>query len=216
LSEIETFEDHIHLNTTGPAMETITKLIREQIASTDLTSTPLPPQPTASQPTTKATYQTQTTNETLTNPQANPPRSTKAFAKTFTVPKNKSGRVIGARQLGIQNLQQAHGIEITYLSVPNSDPVFKVTGQRQDVLQTETEIHQIAQNTQPFYKPQKRNIFQNQQPPQNNNQECDCEDCQPPPRTQCRSLLNQSTSSYPTTPRPQWAQSPTCKRPKFT
>ena len=206
----ETFTDHVHLDPNSQAAQTIAQLIAQHITSLDVApiltqQSQIPPKPTELFAT--------TTDHTATN--------TRPYTRTFTVPKDQAGLVIGVRQQVLNRLKDKHQIEINYMSARNADPIFKLEGQRNNVTKAEEEIHRLAasKNDQP---PHQRTKPQSNQ----SSTDCNCDNCRNP-QQQCRNFQQQQT------PTPTWAdqatsdpwnqtptprgrnQSPACKKAKY-
>ena len=240
LPDNETFTDNVHIDPQSPASATIVHQIAQHLTSLDLT--PLPPPestylatqgrkaPTVN-PTPLKTSSAQP-SQTYSDPSDSQQGRSKPFTRAFTVPKDTAGLAIGVRQTGINKLKEKFQIGISYISARNVDPLFKLTGDRKNVLQAEEEINRITanhpdpnqhQNTQhPSTYPSAQNLpnypsTQNlpNYPSTQNTNECNCSTCKPNP-TQCRNLqpLPSTPTAWPTPPQRDWSDSPMCKKAK--
>jgi hypothetical protein len=169
----DTFSDHIHLRHEGLAAKYIMETIIKHLTTMDMTTIPQNETPEQQQ---QLTRQSETKDYQ--------PRPQRPFSRSFAVPKEKAGLIIGVKQSGIQKLKETHNVMISYISVRNSDPVFKVTGNKNNVLQTEEEINRLIDRkdtlpppptTRGHYTSTSTNALPNT---------CNCDICKPP-NTQC-------------------------------
>ena len=161
ISEAETYEDNIHLNPTAPAAQIIAKTIDDHMATIDMTHLPTEQdQNPSTRP--KLTYQqTEQPQQRKTTPYNQPRQPTtfnqaRPFSKSLSVPMNRAGLVIGARQSGITKLETTHKVDIHYISVRNLDPVFKITGPMENVLKAEKEIITRSSDNNPLNTQQRQ------------------------------------------------------------
>ena len=197
LPETETFEDHIHLDAEGPAAEILINKIKHHVSNMDLTFE-------------LNTHQQIRMTTPTRNPTTNYPTSQTQpmpYSKTFTVDMSKAGLVIGARQMGIAKLRKTYSVEVTYTSLPNTDPIFKISGQRESVWQAEKEIQRITSSAQPTT--QRRAPMRQQV--QSTQSECDCQNCKQQP-LQCRAQPQQSTNSRSWAEQSAITWTPICKK----
>jgi hypothetical protein len=211
--DAEIYEDHIHIDPKGPAAAIIATTIIDHIKNTDMTQFPVPEyQPATKEPRQNQENRTPYTRTTPTNRETTTQQ--RPFSKTIVVPHASAGRVIGAKQTGINKLQVNYHVTVTYMSAKNTDPIFKINGNRDQVLQAEQEINRIV-NTQD-YSDQRRQTYSG--PPQSTNQECNCDSCKPPQNT-CTNQSRQlsiGSASWADQPQTQWNRTPICKKQPYT